>query len=85
MAEHFVNNVAERFFKMSKTFKPEKTSYPFRVDNVEDKDEITDVFTDKVFHLYNSVSYKDIDVLKNEIDILINAHIMLSTLMVLTV
>jgi hypothetical protein len=74
MAEALVNTDIKGFWKIS--FKPKKTSYPSRVDNVEGKVEITNLFADKVFNLYNSVSYNvaDMDVLKNDIDDLINAQ-----------
>ena len=76
MAKALVDNDTKGFLKMPKTFRPKKASYPLRVDNAEGSEEITELFADKVFNLYNSVSYKadDMDVLKNDIDNLINTQ-----------
>ncbi len=56
MTEALVNNNSKGFGKFPKTFTSKKVSYPTRVDNAEGKEEMTELFADKVFNLYNYVS-----------------------------
>ncbi len=69
-------NDNQDFWKQSKHFQPKKASYPTKVDNAESNKEICDLFVDKFFNLYNSVSYNnaDMEVLKTDIDDMINTQ-----------
>ncbi len=57
-------------------FLPRKASYPTKVDDADGQAEITDLFANKFHNLYNSVSYNeaDMDILKNDIDDMINVQ-----------
>ncbi len=54
---------------------PRKATYPAKVDD-DGQAAIADLFTDKFHNLYNSVSYNDadMDILKNDIDNMINVQ-----------
>ncbi len=76
MAEAIVNNDNKSFWIQPKSFLPRKATYPAKVNDADCQAEIADLFADKFHNLYNSVSYNeaDMDILKNDIDNMINVR-----------
>ena len=58
------------FWKQVKSFRQNKSSFPVKVDYAEGEEEISDLFADKFYNLYNSVSYDSVEMnqLKCDID-----------------
>ncbi len=81
MAAAILKNDNKGFWKQSKHFQPWQSSYPTKEDDAESNEKNCDLFADKLFNLYNSVSYNnsDMEVLKKDTDDMINAQCRQST------